>query len=160
VQRQVADRIVGHPSRRSRHKQETVMSLLAFSVQFYGKPSIVTHIPAGAFRPIPAVDSAVVRIDVYDSLPWGRVCEERVFAVARAGFAQSRKQLHNALEHGLDATEQQIGAALDGAGIDGRRRAETVTVEEWVALSNALADQEEREKQDQESGPAVSSTAG
>jgi 16S rRNA (adenine1518-N6/adenine1519-N6)-dimethyltransferase len=140
VQRQVAERIIGYPTRRSRHKQQPVMSLLAFSVQFYGQPQIVTRIPAGAFRPVPAVDSAVVRIDVYDPLPWGAVDPEGVFDVVRAGFAQSRKQLHNALTHGLKAPAAAIDTALEAAEIDGRRRAETLRVEEWVALSNALID--------------------
>ncbi|HUT18053.1 MAG TPA: 16S rRNA (adenine(1518)-N(6)/adenine(1519)-N(6))-dimethyltransferase RsmA [Anaerolineae bacterium] len=139
VQREVADRIVGRPGRRQRHKQEQRMSLLAVSVQFYGQPRILARIPAGAFRPVPSVDSAVVRIDTYDPLPWGVVDEALFFEVARAGFAQSRKQLRNALRLGLPYADEETDEALARSGIDPRRRAETLSVAEWVALSNALA---------------------
>ncbi|MBN1643131.1 MAG: ribosomal RNA small subunit methyltransferase A [Anaerolineae bacterium] len=146
VQREVADRIVGRPGRRERHKQSTRMSLLAVSVQFYGQARIVAHIPAGAFRPVPGVDSAVVRIDTYDPLPWGGVDEATFFEVARAGFAQSRKQLRNALRHGLAGRASEVDAALDAAGIDGARRAETLSIAEWVALAVALPPQPSGER--------------
>jgi 16S rRNA (adenine1518-N6/adenine1519-N6)-dimethyltransferase len=139
VQREVANRIVGRPGRRQRHKQEQRMSLLAVSVQFYGQPRIVARVPAGAFRPIPEVDSAVLRIDTYHPLPWGAVDEELVFEVARAGFAHSRKQLRNALRLDLPDADEAIDTALSRSGIDPRCRAETLPVEEWVALSNELA---------------------
>jgi 16S rRNA (adenine1518-N6/adenine1519-N6)-dimethyltransferase len=138
VQREVADRIVGMPGRRQRHKQEQRMSLLAVSVQFYGQPRVVARIPAGAFRPVPAVDSTVVRVDTYDPLPWGVTDEALFFEVARAGFAQSRKQLRNALRLGLPYPGDQIDAALARAGVDPRRRAETLTIEEWTALTKAF----------------------
>jgi 16S rRNA (adenine1518-N6/adenine1519-N6)-dimethyltransferase len=141
VQREVADRLLGRPDRRNRHKQSRRMSLLAVSVQFYGVPRMVTRIPAGAFRPVPAVDSAVVRIDTYERLPWDVRDEGAFFGLVRAGFAQSRKQLRNALRHGLLRSGEQVAAMLAAAGIDGQRRAETLSIEEWVALSNAFVDQ-------------------
>lgn len=138
VQREVAERIVGTPQKRQRHKQSLRMSLLAVSVQFYGQPRLLARIPAGSFRPIPAVDSAVLRVDTYDPLPWNVDDERLFFQVVRAGFAQSRKQLGNALQNGLRFPSEQISHALDDAGIDRRRRAETLSVEEWVVLSNTL----------------------
>jgi 16S rRNA (adenine1518-N6/adenine1519-N6)-dimethyltransferase len=138
VQREVAERIVGLSQRRGRRRAKPAMSLLAVSVQFYGVPHIVARIPAGAFRPMPAVDSAVIRLEVYDPLPWGPVDKEAFFRTARAGFAQRRKQLQNALAHDLDRSSDQVQAALDEAGIDGRRRAETLSIAEWVTLSRAL----------------------
>jgi 16S rRNA (adenine1518-N6/adenine1519-N6)-dimethyltransferase len=138
VQREVADRIVGRSDRRSRHKQSQKMSLLAISIQFYGRPRIVARVPAGAFRPMPKVDSAVVRIETHDPLPWDVPDERAFFRVVRAGFAQSRKQLHNALRGGLHLADELLSAALATSGIDGERRAETLSVDEWVALSNAL----------------------
>jgi 16S rRNA (adenine1518-N6/adenine1519-N6)-dimethyltransferase len=115
------------------------MSLLAVSVQFYGVPRIVARIPAGAFRPVPAVDSAVVRVDVYEPLPWGSVDQRAFFRTARAGFAQPRKQLRNALTHNLPLPIEQVLAACARAGVDEKRRAESLSIAEWVALSNALA---------------------
>jgi len=139
VQREVAERIVGTPERKQRHKQSLRMSLLAVSVQFYGQPRLLARIPAGSFRPVPAVDSAVLRVDTYDPLPWDVGDEQFFFRVVRAGFAQSRKQLGNALQNGLRIPSEQIAGALEAAGVDRQRRAETLSVEEWVALSNALS---------------------
>jgi 16S rRNA (adenine1518-N6/adenine1519-N6)-dimethyltransferase len=140
VQRQVAERIVGRDARHGGHARpgQMRMSLLAVSVQFYGQPRIMARIPAGAFRPVPAVDSAVVRVDVYDPLPWGAVNRAHLFQAARAGFAQSRKQLHNALTHNLRLPAEQVWGACEGAGVDAKRRAETLSIQEWVALSSAL----------------------
>jgi 16S rRNA (adenine1518-N6/adenine1519-N6)-dimethyltransferase len=141
VQREVAERIVGRSAKaRARRAGKPVsrMSLLAVSVQFYGVPRIVARIPAGAFRPVPAVDSAVVRIDVYDPLPWAVTDKDLFFRVARAGFAQRRKQLHNTLTRNLAVSRDRVLAALQEAGVDGKRRPETLSVQEWVALTNAL----------------------
>ena len=79
VQLEVARRIVAEPGD---------MSLLAVSVQFYGRPRIVAKIPAGAFVPPPKVDSAVVRIDTYDTPPAAVADVEFFFRVVRAGFGQ------------------------------------------------------------------------
>jgi 16S rRNA (adenine1518-N6/adenine1519-N6)-dimethyltransferase len=114
------------------------MSLLAVSVQFYGVPHIVARIPPGAFRPMPAVQSAVLCIDVHHPLPWPKVDERSFFCVVRAGFGQPRKQLHNALAHGLTLPGAEVDEALDNSAIDGRRRAETLSISEWVALTNSL----------------------
>jgi 16S rRNA (adenine1518-N6/adenine1519-N6)-dimethyltransferase len=138
VQREVADRIIGRTSKRGRGQRVDRMSLLAVSVQFYGRPRIVARVPAGAFRPIPAVDSAIVCVEVYDRLPWGQVNEHAFFQVVRAGFAESRKQLRNTLAHNLALSADQVLRGMQAAGIDGQRRAETLAVEEWVALSRVL----------------------
>jgi 16S rRNA (adenine1518-N6/adenine1519-N6)-dimethyltransferase len=126
VQQEVAERITAVPPN---------MSLLAVSVQFYGRAVVAHTIKAGAFWPRPDVDSAVVRIDVNEDLT--RVDEAAFFHVARAGFSQKRKQLQNNLRRlGLD--KRAVQAALDAAGIDGRRRAETLTIEEWLTLTKVM----------------------
>jgi 16S rRNA (adenine1518-N6/adenine1519-N6)-dimethyltransferase len=131
VQEQVAQRIVAGPGE---------MSLLALSVQFYGRPSIVTRLKAGAFYPRPKVDSAVVRIDLRpDARPTLGVADvELFFQLARAGFGQRRKQLRNALARGLARPPAEVEAALTAAGIDPKRRAETLAPEEWAALTAAF----------------------
>ena len=133
VQREVAQRVVAEPGD---------MSLLAVSVQFYGRPQIVARIPAGAFYPPPQVDSAVVRIDAGPAprVALGRNVDEKLFfRVARAGFAQKRKTLRNALRAGLAMPPDRIEAVLDGADVDSRRRAETLSLEEWAAVARSLA---------------------
>jgi 16S rRNA (adenine1518-N6/adenine1519-N6)-dimethyltransferase len=129
VQRQVAKRIVALPP---------AMSLLAVSVQFFAQPRIMRTIAAGAFYPPPKVDSAVVRMDVF---PEPRAAGEtaRFFEIARAGFGEKRKQLYNSLKHGLPRDAASIAGALASARIDPTRRAETLTIDEWIALSRALA---------------------
>ncbi|MBN2306149.1 MAG: ribosomal RNA small subunit methyltransferase A [Anaerolineae bacterium] len=130
VQREVAERIVAEPDD---------MSLLAVSVQFYGQPQIVTHLNAGAFWPRPDVESAVMRIDVYPTPPVDVPDERQFFRVVRAGFGQKRKQLRNAISAGLSIPKDQTDALLTGAGIDPRRRAETLTLDEWAILTRAAA---------------------
>jgi 16S rRNA (adenine1518-N6/adenine1519-N6)-dimethyltransferase len=130
VQKEVAERIVASPPR---------MSLLAISVQYYAQASIVGEIRAGAFWPRPDVDSAVVRIDLINDTPSEVEGIDRFFRVVKAGFSQRRKQVKNNLRN-LGFPRDSITAALTHAGIDGRRRAETLDVGEWVALTEALHD--------------------
>lgn len=125
VQREVAQRMVAGPGK---------MSLLAVSTQFYGRPALVHRIPAGAFIPPPKVDSAVVRVDTYTAPPVEVADAELFFRVVRAGFGQKRKQLKNALAAGLGRPVAEVAAVMAAAGIDPRRRAETLSLAEWAAL--------------------------
>jgi Ribosomal RNA adenine dimethylase len=99
---------------------------------------IVQRIPAGAFYPAPDVDSAVVRIDLSDQLCVNVRDVDWFFKVAKAGFGQKRKQLHNSIAAGLPIKHEQIVQALNEVGIDPKRRAETLTLEEWGRLSDQL----------------------
>lgn len=114
------------------------MSLLALSVQIYGRPEIVFEIPAGAFFPPPNVDSAVVRVTLY-KLP--RIPVDHIddfFRLTKAGFGQKRKTLRNALASGLPMEKRDINLQLEKAGIDGQRRAETLSLEEWHSLVKSI----------------------
>ena len=141
VQREVADRLTARPPD---------MSLLAVSVQYYGSVKLAGAVKAGAFWPRPEVDSAVIRVDVDERFlsegersagfltgrgeeEKGRRGEEEFFRVVRAGFSEKRKQLKNNLRR-LGLTDEAIAAALEAAGVDGRRRAETLNVGEWQQL--------------------------
>lgn len=125
IQREVAERICARPND---------MNLLALSVQVYGAPSIVAHISAGAFYPPPKVDSAVVRIDLYEQLVLNPTELDYFFQLARAGFSQKRKTLRNSLSGGLRKPAAEIESLLKSANIDPRRRAETLSLEEWFLL--------------------------
>lgn len=125
VQKEVAQSIAAGPGE---------MSLLSVGVQLYGKPAIVKSISPRSFYPQPKVDSAIVRIDVYREPPV-KVDDEAVFFdVVRGGFSTPRKQLRNSLSHGLGITSNDADAALGRAGIDPKRRAETLSIVEWAAL--------------------------
>lgn len=130
VQREVAQRILAGPGE---------MSLLAVAVQCYGEPRLVATVPASAFYPVPKVDSAILRIDVLP-VPHLPVDRQAFFRIVSAGFSQRRKQLKNALAHGLALPSQEVVSALRAAGIDERRRAETLTLEEWGHLAMQLAE--------------------
>ncbi|MFA5872559.1 MAG: 16S rRNA (adenine(1518)-N(6)/adenine(1519)-N(6))-dimethyltransferase RsmA [Anaerolineales bacterium] len=125
VQKEVAERICAGAGR---------MSLLALSVQVYGKPVIGTTIPAEAFYPPPKVDSAVLCIEIYTQpiIPADRL--DRFFILIKAGFSQKRKTLRNALSGGLRIAPVESEELLSAAGIDPQRRAETLSLEEWGNL--------------------------
>jgi len=89
------------------------------------------------FWPRPEVDSAVVRIDTYDQPIVDVPDNQTFFRVVRAGFGQKRKQLKNSLASGLNMDADQTAAVFDRSKIDSRRRAETLTLEEWALLTRA-----------------------
>lgn len=130
VQREVAERIVARSGR---------MSLLAVSVQFYGRPQLLFRLRPSAFSPPPEVESAVVRIDRHPRLPVEVADVDGFFRVVRAGFSQPRKQLVNSLAHGLGISSGEAADALRRAGIDPRIRAERLGLEDWARLARELS---------------------
>jgi 16S rRNA (adenine1518-N6/adenine1519-N6)-dimethyltransferase len=128
VQWEVARRIMAKPGD---------MSILAVSVQFYAEPRIIHKIPAGAFVPRPKVDSAILRLDVRPRPAVPDVNPDDFFRVVRAGFGQKRKQLLNSLSQGLSLPKETARQLLVAAGIDPRRRAETLSLDEWARLTKA-----------------------
>ena len=134
VQLEVAQRITAAPGD---------LSVLAHAVQIYAEPTLEARVPAASFYPVPAVDSAVLRLRRRARLAVEVDSVDRLFRVIKAGFLHARKQLGNALPGGLAALGHQIPreqtqAALSAAGIDPQRRAETVTLAEWALVYAAL----------------------
>jgi 16S rRNA (adenine1518-N6/adenine1519-N6)-dimethyltransferase len=131
VQKEVAERICAEPGK---------MSLLALSVQVYGKPVIVDVISAGAFYPQPKVDSAVLIIELF---PLPMIPADKLdifFNIIKAGFSQKRKTLRNALSGGLRVKPVESEALLCAADIDPQRRAETLSLDEWGRLVSEYPD--------------------
>jgi len=114
------------------------MSLLSVSVQFYGKPEIISDVPAGAFLPPPEVDSAILKITVYPEPAVSVPNKAAFFNLVRAGFSTARKQLANSLSRGLGIPKAEAISLLERARIDRTRRAETLTLKEWAELLQAL----------------------
>jgi 16S rRNA (adenine1518-N6/adenine1519-N6)-dimethyltransferase len=133
VQKEVAQRICAEPPD---------MSILAVSVQVYGRPRIVAGIPAAAFYPVPKVDSAVVRIDCHDRPMIPPALDPAFFRVVKAGFSQPRKMLRNTLGSGLSLPAADVQSLLLGVEIDPRRRPQTLSVQEWIRLSQAAANRD------------------
>jgi len=128
IQREVAQRICADAG---------ALSLLALSVQVYGSPKIAVRIPAGAFYPAPKVDSAVLTVDLYDKPLIPSVQLGHFFRLAKAAFAQKRKMLHNALAGAPELNKEQTDILLSQTGIDPKRRAQMLTIDEWRRLTNA-----------------------
>jgi 16S rRNA (adenine1518-N6/adenine1519-N6)-dimethyltransferase len=125
LQKEVAESIVAKPGN---------MSLLSVSVQVYGKPEIISYIPADSFYPIPTVDSAILKIDIHPQ-PLVPVDEiNGFFGLVRASFCAPRKQLVNALAQGMDIDKTEVKSLLNTADIEYRRRAETLSLVEWQRL--------------------------
>ncbi len=128
IQKEVAQRICETPGD---------MSLLALSVQVYGEPRIVAHVPAGAFYPSPNVDSAVLSIEIYANPLIPTNLLDTFFRLIKAGFSQKRKTLRNSLSSGLSISPARAAELLGQAGIDPQRRAETLSIDEWLGLAAA-----------------------
>jgi 16S rRNA (adenine1518-N6/adenine1519-N6)-dimethyltransferase len=127
VQREVRDRLVAAPDS-SDYGALTVFTQQVFAVE------TVLHVPRTAFHPPPKVTSSVVKLTPLASPRAPRVPSfERI---VRAAFQARRKTLRNALIQALGA--EQSDAILLAAGIDGKRRGETLSIEEYARLTEAL----------------------
>ncbi|MBI4338768.1 MAG: ribosomal RNA small subunit methyltransferase A [Chloroflexi bacterium] len=133
VQREVARNMTAQPGQ---------MSLMSVGVQFYGRPRIVGYVPPSAFYPQPKVTSAIVCIEVYPKPAVDVENRRAFFEVVRAGFSAPRKQLRNSLAAGLGVPPSEAEALLQAAGVDPRRRAESLSLEEWGPLYWAVAAKE------------------
>jgi len=133
LQREVADRLVAAPGTR----EYGVLSVL---LQHVATIDIILKLPAGAFRPPPKVLSALVRLRFHAPMP--TVASLQTFTgIVRAVFTRRRKTLANALLAVDTAGRRSFGPALEQAGLDGRRRPETLTLAEFARLADAYTAQ-------------------
>lgn len=119
VQHEIAKRITAKPPE---------MSMLSLSVQYYSIPTIVAKVGKGNFWPMPEVDSAILKL-----VPKDVEKNEELFNLAQKAFAGKRKKLGNTLK--------QYSDKISGAGIDLNRRPETLSLEEWLNISNNITSQ-------------------
>ena len=126
IQREVAQRICAAAGK---------MSVLALSVQVYGEPYITSRIPAGAFHPPPKVDSASICIDLFSDplVPHEKI--DLFFKLVKAGFLHKRKTLRNSISAGMGWEKGQTEALLETSGIDSQRRAQTLSLPEWIEVT-------------------------
>lgn len=129
IQKEVAERMTAGPGGKD-------YGALSVAVQYFTEPEILFMVPPRSFIPSPAVESAVIRCRVRQQ-PAVDVRDEKIFfRVVKGAFAQRRKTLSNALKTTGAGTET-IHCALEAAGIDGSRRGETLSLEEFAAIANA-----------------------
>ena len=130
VQKEVAQRIAAAPG---------TGDYGAFSVfcQYYTEPEIAFIVPPTSFIPAPAVDSAVI-VCKRRSEPPVKVCDEALFfRIVKAAFSLRRKMLSNSLKN-MGINSEQCTQWLQRAGVDGKRRAETLSLEDFAALTNTF----------------------
>jgi 16S rRNA (adenine1518-N6/adenine1519-N6)-dimethyltransferase len=128
LQKEVAERLTAQPPD---------MSVLSVATQFFAEPGLVFSVAPEVFIPPPKVESAVVVLDVRDDQPLPAELQPLFFKIVNAGFRQKRKQIANAIADVLQAPKSDIAAWLEASGIAPTRRAETLSVDEWVALARS-----------------------
>ncbi len=132
IQREVAQRITAHPS---------TPQYGAFSVycQFYTEPKVLFDVPPACFEPAPKVTSSVVRLRVLRKPPI-ETDEKLFFKIVRSSFGQRRKTLSNSLYSGLngDITKDAIIECISKCGISLNARGETLTIDSFAALTEAI----------------------
>jgi 16S rRNA (adenine1518-N6/adenine1519-N6)-dimethyltransferase len=132
LQREVAERLAAEPDTKD-------WGILSVFLQREADVSVELVVPPDAFVPPPKVHSAVIQATFRPAAPEAAVLDAGRFRkLVKAGFAQRRKTLRNALEAGRVAPPEALRDALVAAGIDPGRRGETLTVAEWAALERAL----------------------
>lgn len=130
VQREVADRMVAPPGGKD-------YGALSVAVQYHTEPRVAIKVSRGAFLPPPEVDSAVVAMRIRTEPPVDAP-KDQFFKVVKAAFGQRRKALGNALSGGLGMDKPAAQEALSLAGIDSGRRGETLSLEEFAALTRMV----------------------
>jgi 16S rRNA (adenine1518-N6/adenine1519-N6)-dimethyltransferase len=131
LQREVAERVAAPPGGKT-------YGSLSVLTQVYCDTRVALRVPPGAFRPPPKVESAVLHLRVLSAPSVPMPDEARFRSVVLAAFAQRRKTIANAISAGFGLSSDRVRDALAEAGIDPRRRAETVTIPEFAALATRI----------------------
>ena len=129
MQKEGADRLKSNPGTKA-------YGALSVAVQYYCTVRNVAVVPKEVFFPAPKVDSAVLRLDLRDEKPVELDDEKMFFRCIKAGFGQRRKTLSNSLIGLGDVTKEEVKSCLEAAGIDEKRRAETLNLDEFAAIAN------------------------
>ncbi len=135
VQKEVAERMAAKPGSKD-------YGALSVAIQYFTEPKIAFIVPPSSFIPAPSVDSAVI-VCKRRSTPPVEVCDENLFfRVVKAAFSLRRKMLSNSLKN-MGIKGEQVNKWLELAGVDGKRRAETLSLEDFAALTNTFAQAKE-----------------
>ena len=130
VQKEVAERMAAQPGGKE-------YGALSVAIQYYTEPKIAFIVPPTSFIPAPAVDSAVIVCKRREKPPV-EVCDEGLFfRVVKAAFSLRRKMLSNSLKN-MGIKYEQVAKWLELAGVDGKRRAETLSLEDFAKLTNSF----------------------
>ncbi len=127
VQKEVAERICAPVGD---------MSVLSVSVQYYGEPEIVAYVPRSSFWPVPAVDSAIIKIRSKESGVGSSEKDKEFFKIVKAGFSSRRKMLIKNLSAVVD--KDKIRNIFKELNIDKKVRAQELSVEQWKTIVRSI----------------------
>lgn len=133
VQKEAAVRICAEPGTRD-------VGAVSLAVRYFSTPKLLFHVSRGSFMPAPNVDSCVIRLDVKENTPEQVRDEKFFFRLVRAGFSQRRKTLVNPVSSGLEISKETVREALEKLDIKPTVRAEELTMEQFILLSNWLSE--------------------
>lgn len=131
VQKEVAERMNAQPGGKD-------FGALSVAVQYYCDTEIVAKVPRHLFVPQPNVDSIVIALRIRPERKYKVDDEDLYFKVVKAAFGQRRKTLLNSISSMGNLSKDQVKEALEEAGIDPKRRGETLSLDEFAILSNVI----------------------
>ena len=131
VQKEVAERMNAQPGGKD-------FGALSVAVQYYCDTEIMAKVPRHLFVPQPNVDSIVIALRVRPERKYKVDDEDLYFKVVKAAFGQRRKTLLNSISSMGNLAKDQVKEALEEAGIDPKRRGETLSLDEFAILSNVI----------------------
>lgn len=132
VQREAADRLCANLGTRE-------CGAVTAAVAYYSTPRILFQVSRGSFMPAPNVDSTVIRLDIKEQTAQNVQNEAHLFRLIRAAFSQRRKTLANPVGAALSLNKSVILEALSEIGLKATARAEELSLEQFILLSNLLA---------------------
>lgn len=141
VQKEAAQRITAAPGTRE-------AGAISYAVAYYAQPKMLFSVQPGSFLPPPKVVSAVIQLEVRPQPAVQTPDEQGYFRLIRAAFGQRRKTVANAASAGLGLPKAQVTAALETAGLPPLARPEQLTLEDFLALQQALSAQNKPSQQD------------
>ncbi len=136
MQKEVADRIRAGAGSKT-------YGALSVAVQYYCSAELVTMVPKEVFFPAPKVDSAVLKLHIRKDKPVELNDEAMFFRCIKAGFGQRRKTLANSLQGIGGIDKEEVKECLRSLGIEENRRAETLSIEEFAAIANYFAKEQQ-----------------
>ncbi len=131
VQKEAADRLTADVGTRN-------SGAITVAVNFYANAEKLFNVSKGSFMPSPKVDSAVIKLSIYDTPPIKTEDEEVFFKMVKAIFMQRRKTALNGISAGMNLSKEAVAKAIENAGFDSAVRAEKLNLEELCILSNNL----------------------
>ncbi|MCI5862462.1 MAG: 16S rRNA (adenine(1518)-N(6)/adenine(1519)-N(6))-dimethyltransferase RsmA [Lachnospiraceae bacterium] len=131
IQKEVAERLGAEPGNKD-------YGAITLSINYYSDANIVMNVPSSCFMPKPNVDSAVIRMDIYDKPPVKTKDETKMFKIIKAAFSQRRKTLVNSVSGSTDIAKETILKSLNEMGLSESVRGEALSLEQFAKLSDKI----------------------